>query len=207
MGQADVELATQEELLIDYKSQWTSTISQSHPTQPTFNRRRSRIEHQRSPTIDSTSTTTSHTLSTLSESIESPSPRDIASLFPDSTLTDAQLRLTNALDDIAGSSIMTTLMNGLNSAEGVVSPAAIEGGKRFWGQLIKTVGAAAGGNVPESTEMDVGERIPAPPVNIRRLTGERGEGESMGKGATGSGVDRRGASMPHESKEDGWGWS
>jgi len=32
---------------------------------------------------------------------------------------------------------------------GLISPETIEGGKRFWGQLVKTVSAAAGGTVPD----------------------------------------------------------
>jgi hypothetical protein len=50
------------------------------------------------------------------------------------------------------------------NVNGLLSPETIEGGKRFWGQLVRTVSAAAGGTVPSP------------------LPGSEGEGTSIGLG-------------------------
>ena len=39
--------------------------------------------------------------------------------------------------------------------EGLLSPATLQGGRRFWGQLVKTVSAAAAGTVPDDPPLDL----------------------------------------------------
>ena len=116
----DVELLHQEASLDDLKTRWTNIVSRSSSV-PTPNHPiiTSSISH--STTTQSSSTTESASSSTFS-------------LAPASINDDSLDR-------------QQTLAGLLQSALGPGED-AIEGGKRFWGQLVKTVSAAAGGTVP-----------------------------------------------------------
>jgi hypothetical protein len=46
--------------------------------------------------------------------------------------------------------VLNNLLATAYGPEGVVTPSAVEGGRKFWGQLVKTVSAAAAGTVPGS---------------------------------------------------------
>ncbi|WWC68248.1 uncharacterized protein I206_102171 [Kwoniella pini CBS 10737] len=147
------ELLAQENSLAKLKSRWTTIVSrsalspiQSDPPAPTP-APQSRSSHSRSHT------TTQHPLtrrpnSTISSSASASASTSSSSL----SLTTIDEPLSNALIASTGglSNTGAAVLSGIISqTEGYLSPEVVQGGKRFLGNLWKTVGAAAGGTIPE----------------------------------------------------------
>lgn len=152
------ELAAQEASLAQLKSRWTSLVSANPLTRP-----HSQAPHHTTrirPTAQSGSTSASSTStrgthrSIQSISLSSSTSSDLSSLSTDSTSTSSRSEhlLAPPLPSL-DQSIVQLLSNIPLPTEKIYANEAIEGGKRFWGQLVKTVSAAAVGSVPEDPKM------------------------------------------------------
>ncbi|TYJ53475.1 hypothetical protein B9479_005919 [Cryptococcus floricola] len=139
------DLHQQETSLHQLKSRWITLVS------------RAARSPSRSPsseqTPELTSTSNSNSLSSSSTS---------SSLFPidESALTPPTRSRTGTAEQSqsAGIDIEKALSGMINQAEEYLSPEVVEGGKKFLGNLWRTVGAAANGKTPEGEEdMRLGE--------------------------------------------------
>ncbi|ORY30200.1 hypothetical protein BCR39DRAFT_587990 [Naematelia encephala] len=136
------ELAQQESALATLKSRWTSIVSRSRPpaiapTITSTTSASSSLSHTQDRPV-SASSSTSSSISSLATLSETGSESNIAPLQSD--------------DGEASGTSFKTLLDSAWGQDGVLSPQTIEGGKRFWGALVRTVGAAAGGTVPTTED-------------------------------------------------------
>ncbi|WWD08272.1 hypothetical protein V865_006383 [Kwoniella europaea PYCC6329] len=140
------ELLAQENALAQLKSRWTTIVSRSalSPTQPepiyqthhapTSRPSQSQSNRRRPVSMISTSTSTSSTSSLSLATIDEPVPLSASALISS----------TGGLSN-TGAAVLSGL---ISQTEGYLGPEVVQGGKRFLGNLWKTVGAAAGGTVP-----------------------------------------------------------
>jgi len=153
------DLAQQEASLSQLKSRWTSLMSRQSSTlnltsPPTAS---SHVRIRPSQTSSGHPLSSSHRARPASMSISSSTSSNLSSLSsnevdPDTTVSSIDQSIANLLSSIPG--------------EGIGMEEALEGGKRFWGNLVKTVSAAAGGTVPPAEEYERrqnGESIDAGP--------------------------------------------
>ncbi|OCF53949.1 hypothetical protein L486_08559 [Kwoniella mangroviensis CBS 10435] len=140
------ELLTQENALAQLKSRWTTIVSRSalSPTQPEpiyqthhtppSRPSQSQSNRRRPVSMISTSTSTSSASSLSLATIDEPMPLSASALISS----------TGGLSN-TGAAVLSGL---ISQTEGYLGPEVVQGGKRFLGNLWKTVGAAAGGTVP-----------------------------------------------------------
>lgn len=163
------ELAAQEEALASLRTRWTA-IARADAVIPTSTpgpgpRGRDTASHTPTPSTNvpplvrthPTSTSTSSTASTLA------------------TVPD---------DEAEGPSGPTAgaALGGLWNAITADADETIQEGKRFWGQLLRTVGAAAGGTIPDETGRPIervrsGDSERSVGARERRGSGEEGKVE------------------------------
>ncbi|WWD00937.1 hypothetical protein V866_007875 [Kwoniella sp. B9012] len=142
------ELLTQENALAQLKSRWTTIVSRSalSPTQPepiyqthhtpASRPSQSQSNRRRPVSMISTSTSTSSASSLSLATIDEPVTLSASALISS----------TGGLSN-TGAAVLSGL---ISQTEGYLGPEVVQGGKRFLGNLWKTVGAAAGGTVPLS---------------------------------------------------------
>lgn len=108
----------------------------------------------------------SHTLSSSNTATSGHTSRSLSAALGDSSFCDPSFSDSNISRSTLTSSTVPgergppadqnifsgLLEKALGPDQPLISPQTIEGGKRFWGQLMRTVAAAGGGNVP----LDVG---------------------------------------------------
>ncbi|WVW78062.1 hypothetical protein I302_100013 [Kwoniella bestiolae CBS 10118] len=140
------ELLAQENSLAQLKSRWTTIVSRSalSPTQiihytptatPTHTTTRPPQSSRRRPvSMISTSTSTSSASSLSLATIDEPVPLSASALISS----------TGGLSN-TGAAVLSGI---ISQTEGYLGTEVVQGGKRFLGNLWKTVGAAAGGTVP-----------------------------------------------------------
>ncbi|ORX35867.1 hypothetical protein BD324DRAFT_629315 [Kockovaella imperatae] len=128
------ELASQEASLNQLKTRWTAIISKSAPPAPS---RPVRAGH--------------HPLSGTSTIRPSPiEPPQTLAADPGPAAEHATGTNSTALTPSDGQSLASFITSLGTTPEGLLGQDTIEGGKRFWTQLVKTVSAAAGGTVPDA---------------------------------------------------------
>ncbi|WWC59802.1 uncharacterized protein I303_102364 [Kwoniella dejecticola CBS 10117] len=152
------ELLAQENSLAQLKSRWTTIVSrsalspiqsQSHSDQTASTSSstpssRSSNTHARSSTAQYP--LTRRPISTISSSTSTSTSSSSMSLATiDEPLANALISTTGGLST-SGAAVLSGL---ISQTEGYLGPEVVQGGKRFLGNLWKTVGAAAGGTVPE----------------------------------------------------------
>ncbi|WVF69476.1 hypothetical protein IAT40_004253 [Kwoniella sp. CBS 6097] len=154
------ELRQQEASLNTLKSRWTSIVSRSalSPTStsnPTHSRGTSHAHaHVQTNTHTPVPTRRARPVSMISTSTSSASSLSLATIDEPTATTAAAsaIAIPNGLILPTGglSSTGAAVLSGLMAqTEGYLGPEVVEGGKRFLGTLWRTVGAAAGGTVPE----------------------------------------------------------
>lgn len=133
------ELAIQEEALASLRTRWTAiaradaVIPTSTPPVP---RKRDSGSHAATPSTSLPALVRTHPNSMSTSSTASSLPT-----VPDEEAPEPQAG--------PGSPTTGAALGGLWNAIQADADETIQEGKRFWGQLLRTVGAAAGGNVPE----------------------------------------------------------
>lgn len=95
-----------------------------------------------------TSTSSQSTISSSSPSTTSDPDFDSLDMIKLSESVGAGARMISDEIPQTASGLISSLVSSAYGPEGVLTPSAVEGGKRFLGQLVKTVSAAAAGNVP-----------------------------------------------------------
>ncbi|BEJ13706.1 hypothetical protein CspHIS471_0308800 [Cutaneotrichosporon sp. HIS471] len=130
------ELAIQEEALASLRTRWTAIARADAviPTSIPTPRRRDTASHTSTPSTSLPSLVRTHPNSVSTSSTASSLPT-----VPDDEPTE----------DDPGSPNTGQALGGLWNAITADADETIQEGKRFWGQLLRTVGAAAGGNVPD----------------------------------------------------------
>ncbi|BEI83160.1 hypothetical protein CcaverHIS002_0310280 [Cutaneotrichosporon cavernicola] len=130
------ELAIQEEALASLRARWTAIARADAviPTSIPTPRRRDTASHTSTPSTSLPSLVRTHPNSVSTSSTASSLPT-----VPDDEPTE---------DSPIGPNTGQAL-GGLWNAITADADETIQEGKRFWGQLLRTVGAAAGGNVPD----------------------------------------------------------
>ncbi|CAK9780590.1 hypothetical protein CC85DRAFT_329195 [Cutaneotrichosporon oleaginosum] len=131
------ELAIQEEALASLRARWTAIARADAviPTSTPTPRRRDPASHTSTPSTSLPPLVRTHPNSVSTSSTASSLPT-----VPDEEPPgDASL----------GSPNTGVALGGLWNAITADADETIQEGKRFWGQLLRTVGAAAGGNIPE----------------------------------------------------------
>jgi hypothetical protein len=149
------ELAQQEASLSQLKSRWTSLMTRqssafdltSPPTATSHVRIRPSHHHHTNLSHHSSAhpLSSSHRRQTASISVSSSTSSDLTSLGSDEIDADATV-----------SSFDQSIANLLSSipGEGIGMEEALEGGKKFWGNVVKTVSAAAAGTVPAAGDYE-----------------------------------------------------
>ncbi len=133
------ELAIQEEALASLRSRWTAIARADAviPTSTPTPRRRDTASHTSTPSTSLPPLVRTHPNSVSTSSTASSLPT-----VPDEeSPTEAEAG--------PGSPNTTVALGGLWNAITADADETIQEGKRFWGQLLRTVGAATTGNVPE----------------------------------------------------------
>ncbi|WVQ98372.1 hypothetical protein IAU59_005495 [Kwoniella sp. CBS 9459] len=164
------ELRQQEASLHNLKSRWTSIVSRSalSPTSlsnsNSSDTRRSSYPHSQahshahahSQTHTPVPSRRARPASMISTSTSSASSVSLATI-DEPTAAAGAIAIPNALILPTGglSSTGAAVLSGIMAqTEGYLGPEVVEGGKRFLGTLWRTVGAAAGGTVPEQDQRD-----------------------------------------------------
>lgn len=158
------ELAVQEEALASLRARWTA-IARSDAVVPTgaTPRRRDTAAHTPTASTSVPPLVRSHPATGGANG----STSSTASSLP--TVPDEEGEHARP-----GSPTASAALGGLWSAITQDADETIQEGKRFWGQLLRTVGAAAGGAVPEERE---GGRI----ERVRSAGSDRGAASEEGK--------------------------
>ncbi|OCF33747.1 hypothetical protein I316_04459 [Kwoniella heveanensis BCC8398] len=163
------ELRQQEASLSTLKSRWTSIVSRSalSPTSISIPSHSLRDSHSHSHTHPTPAPTRrARPMSMISNSTSSASSLSLATI-DEPTAAASAIAIPNGLILPTGglSSTGAAVLSGLMAqTEGYLGPEVVEGGKRFLGTLWRTVGAAAGGTVPEqelseNTVANTGSRL------------------------------------------------
>lgn len=130
-----IELQAEQSALYSLKQRWTELVSSTFSSPPPPDAKISSLPIHDIPFM---STTTPSSSSHPNDMATSPSTSSRA--FSDNTTDDNRDKdppgFSSLLDEVLGNAPL-------------VDPSVVEGGKRFIGNLMRTVGAAAGGNVPE----------------------------------------------------------
>ncbi|GMK53533.1 hypothetical protein CspeluHIS016_0101190 [Cutaneotrichosporon spelunceum] len=165
------ELAIQEEALSSLRARWTA-VARSDAVIPTSiqpPRKRDSASHTSTPSTSLPSLVRTHPNSVSTSSTASSLPT-----VPDDE--PAEIDTENPSTSAA--------LGGLWNAITADADETIQEGKRFWGQLLRTVGAAAGGNVPEeaarpmeyvrSTDSATGDEAKPEIPNLRSMASSFG---------------------------------
>jgi hypothetical protein len=168
------ELAAQETSLAQLKSRWSNIVARSTRLPTTTQHVSSASSSSARPPSSSSSASSGNTsLATLLESPES-STRWTLPSSDDPALRDESASAGGGGEQGVLQSLLSTASAMSVGAEGLINPHTLQEGKRFWGQLVKTVSAAAGGTVPGVTaqgsanavaNLGRSERTPQSPMN------------------------------------------